>query len=517
VKTCPAFFYGLYILIGSAFAIVPHWSYIIPLAALSFLAKDRKQLSIALITMVATFAYAKTAYTFPQIPSQKAVGAGIFTIDSLSLQSSPFHRSYVYKGTLSSFTTAEGTTWKNIPCRIYPNLKKGRPKADCDFSVAGVLIEKGAQTYVLKPSSLTPIQNSWSFAEIRFLAKEKLHAYLKTLIPDKQACTFLTSMLTGEIEERVLSLEFNRLGLQHILGVSGFQFVLLASCVGFILRLVFPYKAALILLLCFLTGYFILLGNSPPVQRAWIAISVFLIGMLTNLRCTPLNALGVALIVEVLLYPPVITHIGFQLSFLCTWAILEVYPLMRKQLSRWLPIRPFDEVKKMDLWNQHGYIAASMIRESTSLNFSVHLIALPTLLCLFHKFPLLSLAYNLFFPIGASIVFLLTLLALCFSVVFPPLGTLLSLLCNTLTSGLLNLVSHPPAIADIYIRVQSFPLSLVVIFLTLGCCINLSRYSKTYFSNLFLLLLKPLLGLLIQVCPANLFQKMLKKILLKES
>jgi competence protein ComEC len=243
---------------------------------------------------------------------------------------------------------------------------------------------------------------------------------------------------------------------------------LLASYVGFILRLVFPHKTALILLLFFLTGYFILLGNSPPVQRAWITISVFLVGMLTNLRCTPINALGFALIVEVLLYPPVITHIGFHLSFLCTWAILEVYPLMRKLLSRWLPIRAFDEVKKMDLWNQHGYIAASMIRESIALNFSVHLTALPALLCLFHKFPLLSIVYNLFFPIGASLVFLLMLVALCFSILFPFLGTFLSHLCTILTSGLLNLASHPPAIADIYIRVNSFPLSLVVIFLTVG-------------------------------------------------
>lgn len=467
VKTCPAFFYGLHILIGSAFAIAPHWSYIPPLAALAFLAKSHRQTLLALATTAATFAYAKTAYTFPQIPSQKAMGSGLFNIDSLSLQSSPFHRSYVYKGTLSSFTTTEGVTWKNIPCRIYPNLKKGRPKADSDFQVTGTLIEKGPQTYVLKPSTLTPIEKSWSFAETRFLAKEKLHTHLKTLIPDKQACTFLTSMITGEIEERTLSLEFNRLGLQHILGVSGFQFVLLASFVGFILRLIFPYKIALVVLLCFLTSYFILLGNSPPVQRAWIAISVFLIGMLMNLRCTPLNALGVALIIEVLLYPPVITHIGFQLSFLCTWAILEVYPLMRKFFSQLLPIRTLDEVKKMNPWNQHGYIAVSLLRESLALNLSVHLIALPALLSLFHKFPLLSLAYNLFFPFGASLAFFLMLLALCFSIAFPPLGIALSYLCNTLTSGLLHLTSHPPVIADISIRVATFPLSFAVVFLTL--------------------------------------------------
>lgn len=466
MKNCPAFFYGLFILIGAAFAIVPHWSYAIPLIILIILYPQKTALSLGII--VVTFVYAKLAYTFPSIPGEKANGSGIFSIDSVSLQSSPFHRSYVYKGTLDAFTTDKGITWKRIPCRIYPNVKKGRMLADTDFQVKGVLIEKGPQNYVFKPTSMIPMKNdSFRFAEIRFQAKEKLHAYLKTAIPNKQAYTFLTSMLTGEVDERTLSLEFNKLGLQHILGVSGFQFVLLASLVGFILRLVLPYKASLFALLVFLTAYFSLLGNSPPVQRAWIGISVFLIGILANLRCTPLNALGVALICEIVLYPPVITNIGFQLSFLCTLAILEIYPLLRRWISTWLPIRPLKEVLKMNLWNQHGYIAAGLIRESLALNLSVHLVALPALLCLFHKFPLLSLAYNLFLPAGASIVFVLMIVALPFSFVIPPIGQALFYVCNLLTSWLLNLVSHPPAIAEVYLRVGNFPLEWAIALLSI--------------------------------------------------
>jgi predicted membrane metal-binding protein len=70
-------------------------------------------------------------------------------------------------------------------------------------------------------------------------------------------------MLTGDVDDRLLNLEFNRLGLQHILGVSGFQFVLLAALVGFLFRLILPYKIATCGLILSLTAYFFFLATLP--------------------------------------------------------------------------------------------------------------------------------------------------------------------------------------------------------------------------------------------------------------
>lgn len=305
-----------------------------------------------------------------------------------------------------------------------------------------------------------PIEKTFSFAELRFKAKQKLQQILSKSIPNKQSRAFLTSMLTGDIEERVLSSEFRRLGLQHILGVSGFQFVLLASLLSFGLRGFLPFKMAHICLVVFLTLYYFFLGSSPPVERAWVALTIFLIGNLCNLRTTPLNALGAGLIFEVWKSPMSIGDIGFQLSFLCTMAILILYPLMRK--SR----RSLKEVTRMNRWNQHGYIAYSLIRETVALNLAVHLFALPALLFLFHKFPLVSFIYNLFFPFGAAVVFTLFLLALFFSVCLPPLGSLLHECNNFLTDGLLTFASHPPAALDFSIRVKTFPLEWCILLLT---------------------------------------------------
>ncbi len=407
--------------------------------------------------MIAIFTYTKGFYSFPGSLS----GEGVFVIDSVSIHASPFQRSYLYKGMLKSFSTKEGKECSRIPCSFFIPKNKPRPLADCNLRIKAELVEKGPRKYVLKKMTWEPIEKTFSFAELRFQAKQKLQEILSKSIPNKQSRAFLTSMLTGDIEERVLSSEFRRLGLQHILGVSGFQFVLLASLLSFGLRGFLPFKMAHICLVVFLTLYYFFLGSSPPVERAWVALTIFLVGNLCNLRTTPLNALGAGLIFEVCTSPMSISDIGFQLSFLCTTAILILYPLMRKWSQRSLK-----EVSRMNRWNQHGYIAYSLIRETVALNLAVHLFALPALLFLFHKFPLASFIYNLFFPFGAAVVFTLFLLALFFSVCVPPLGALLHACNNFLTDGLLTFASHPPSMLDFSIRVKDFPLEWCVLLLT---------------------------------------------------
>lgn len=465
----PALFYGLFFVLGAAFALQFHWSYAI--AAFALCLSSPKRICFALLSMIAIFSYTKCFYSFPGSFS----GEGEFAIESISIHASPFQRSYLYKGMLKSFTSKEGKQWTRIPCSFFIPKNKPRPPANCNLRVKAELVEKGPRKYVLKKMTWETIEKTFSFAELRFQAKQKLQKILNRSIPSKQSRAFLTSMFTGEIEERVLSSEFRRLGLQHILGVSGFQFVLLASLLSFGLRWFLPFKIAHVCLILFLTFYYFFLGSSPPVERAWIALSVFLIGNLCNLRTTPLNALGAGLIFEVWKSPMSIGDIGFQLSFLCTMAILILYPLMRKWVRIVLPQRPLKEVSLMNRWNQHGYIASSLIRETLALNLAVHLFAIPALLFLFHKFPLTSFIYNLFFPFGAAVVFTLFLLALFFSLCLPPLGSLLHACNNFLTDGLLTFASHPPSILDFSIRIKAFPLQWCILLLTGLFFIAISR------------------------------------------
>ena len=229
--------------------------------------------------------------------------------------------------------------------------------------------------------------------------------YLKRHFKDPKVASFFSSLATGDIDERALSLEFGKIGVNHLLAISGFHFALLTTFCSFILGLFLPRKTTTILLLIVLSAYFFFVGNAPSVQRAWIGIFIFLIGSLFDLRSNALNSLGCALCIEILIDPYCVTHLGFQLSFLATLAILLLYAPCEKLLSLLLPKRPLSLLAVMTPLHQTGHLFSSMIRKALALNIAVHLVTLPVLLFVFLKFPWLSLLYNLFFPfwVGLSI------------------------------------------------------------------------------------------------------------------
>jgi len=286
---------------------------------------------------------------------------------------------------------------------------------------------------------------------------------LKSAISYKKSASFLSSLATGELDERLLTLEFGRIGMQHV--VAGFHFALLAAFFCSIFQLFFRPKVSDVITLLLLTLYFIFIGNSPSIFRAWTAISVFLLGRMNNLRCSALNALGIALIVEILVDPNIVTNLGFQLSFLCTLAILIGYPILNNFLSFLLPIRPLDSVTKMPLCDQFGAILSVFFRQALALVCAVHIFALPLVLFLFHKFPLLSFLYNLVFPTMIGLSFILLCLASAFAFL-PPLSTLLHD-CNSLYSSyLLDMCSNPPVSLEFVIRTSIFPFSLLICILS---------------------------------------------------
>lgn len=419
--------------------------------------------------MAIAFTLTKWQIPTPHFSEEKIEGLAEFHIESLKIQPSPFHRSLLYKGTLTTFTTEEGVS-HDLPCSLYMPLRKNRPLADQDYKIAGTLIAKDGRRYLLKPDKKKvwePIAKTWSLAEWRFQAKEKVCAFLKKEIPSPKSASFLSALATGDIDERALTLEFSRLGIQHILAISGFHFALMAAFFSFFLRLFLKPKHAAVLLLILLTGYFFFIGNGPSVARAWIAISLFLIAQIKELRMTGLNALGMGLIVEILCDPMLILHIGFQLSFLATLSILLVYPAMNKLAWNLLPRRPIDNLAGMRRFSQHIYLIGATLRQSISLNLAVHLATVPLLLFLFHKFPILSLGYNLFIPLGASLSLLLLCTSLLGNLLVPPLGHLLHQINSAFTAALLKTAEHPPAIFDFSLRLKPFPLAVLLAFLTL--------------------------------------------------
>lgn len=373
----------------------------------------------------------------------------MFYTESVSYGHSPFGTSYITKG-----------KWNGISCQIYTPLHKKRPIGN--QVIEGRLLPKTFPNYVLKPSHFENPSSTFSLAEWRFQIKDWVRHQFTNLFPSKDTAAFLLSMVTGEIDDRLMSLQFNRLGLLHLLGVSGFQFSLLALLLGFLLR-----RKNTLLLIILLSSYAFILGNSPPVQRAWMGFILYATARLKGFQISPLNALGAALIWELLLDPLVFFQLGFQFSFLCTAAIFIVYPPLREFFTRWLPSRSFTETRALTPLDRIGHILTFFCRETLALNLAIHLVSLPLIFFHFHKFPFLSLAYNLFLPATVSLAYLFLIPGLVLEPIAHFLAAPFLKVAGFLTDGMLYVATNPPTLFDFQWRVPNFSLSWALLTLSL--------------------------------------------------
>src|SRR5262249_13630022 len=141
------------------------------------------------------------------------------------------------------FQTKEGFIYRDLPCHLYLPLNTRLPTENCDYTIVGTLQQKGDYLFVLKPQKNTPwipVKDTHTFAFLRHRMKKEVRACIKKEIPDKSAQILLTALATGEIDERLLSLEFGKIGLQHLLAISGFHFGLIALFLKGMLRSCFP-------------------------------------------------------------------------------------------------------------------------------------------------------------------------------------------------------------------------------------------------------------------------------------
>src|SRR5262249_28992362 len=161
--------------------------------------------------------------------------------------------------------------------RLFLPANSRPPKEHTDYTLSGTLTEKPDQSFVFKPKKGTKWQSipgTHTFALWRYGAKQHLKRLIRKEMQNKTVQAVLAVLATGEIDERLLSIEFGKVGLQHILAISGFHFALMALFAYGLLRLICPRCVQYPLLLALLTGYYFFLGNAPSIQRAYVMIAL---------------------------------------------------------------------------------------------------------------------------------------------------------------------------------------------------------------------------------------------------
>ncbi len=138
---------------------------------------------------------------------------------------------------------------------------------------------------------------------------------------------------------------FSVTGLSHLLAISGlhvgivaacafFLFYRLAACFKPLLLRALGKKTAALLTLVPVFAYGLLSGMSPSTQRAVLMASVVLVGLLVERDHEPFNTLALAAWGILIVHPPALFSISFQLSFVSVLAILTGTTLLMPYLPR---------------------------------------------------------------------------------------------------------------------------------------------------------------------------------------
>ncbi|OGN55206.1 MAG: hypothetical protein A3D96_04610 [Chlamydiae bacterium RIFCSPHIGHO2_12_FULL_44_59] len=388
-------------------------------------------------------------------PLDSPVQGGYFSISSKATHYSPFQTLLLYKGILY---TEKGS----LPASIYIPSSKPQFSADCDYIVQGGLKKRDLDQAIIKPKKLSPVKHSWSLAEARYQLKGRFRHFLNTHLKKENTASFLGSLVTGDVEKRELRYQFGKLGLQHLLAISGFHFAILIAFASWFLQFFLSSRSTTIALLFVVNGYFLFVGSLPAVQRSYIMATLYLLGPLLNRHSNPLNLLGAAMLIELLLHPLHIRSIGFQLSFACCGGIFLLYPPIKQKLASFLT--PLKEPSLLSCW---GRKCSLFFVQSIGLSLAVNLAIWPLLLYHFHTFPILSLFYNLFFPYLVSMALFLFLLSVAVHLIFPPLSSLCFWATDRLTAELLGLAAYPPIALDYSLTAPHFPFWVIPVYLAI--------------------------------------------------
>lgn len=465
----PALYYGLSILsgIGLAHGVWP------PLFFAFFGENRLKKVGFFVISLLSC---CETIFFMrPIIQNQWVDGVGHLVLRNIQQKSETF---FYYKGILSCFHTQSGEIYYDLPCYFF--LKK-KLSARHHYLITGKIIQKNASYYsLLQIYKESSHGCAYNFIDIRYAIKEQLKHFLLKHIQDDLCLAFFCSLGTGELEGDLLKMQFRKTGLSHLLAISGFHYACVFCTIGIILHHILPKNIAYIFLIFIISLYFLFIGETPSLHRAWLAAFIYLFGYLIKRKPSALNSLGSALTISLLLDPLIVYSIGFQLSYTATFSLLSIYPFVERKLCLYFPMRSKKNINEFPIIQKIGHILSTSIRRLLALNFSISLATLPLILFHFHYFPYIGLFLNLFFPLAVTLSMILLIIS---CLLFFSIGPWILQCAECYTTCFLSVLFYGIEDIDTGIWCATLPfdilLSSLLIIISLGLYLDTIQYSLT--------------------------------------
>ncbi|QGU00010.1 DNA internalization-related competence protein ComEC/Rec2 [Candidatus Syntrophocurvum alkaliphilum] len=189
---------------------------------------------------------------------------------------------------------------------------------------------------VEKPSDIVVIQNNSGYQEIVHNFRTESQEFIKDILPEQQSSVMLGMLLGMRHELPAEQYEdFQKTGIVHIFAVSGLHigFILLISIwITSLFNLAPGLRVFITIAVMFF--YCSVVGWPISVTRAFIMGSIGLIAYYSKSDNSLLNAWGLAGILIMVMDIYSIFKISFQLSFLATFGLIYIFPLIRQAINK---------------------------------------------------------------------------------------------------------------------------------------------------------------------------------------
>ena len=194
----------------------------------------------------------------------------------------------------------------------------------------------------------------------------------------------LRSTLPSQLRE-----DLKKTGTTHLIAISGLH-------VGVVIGMVTTFSIALLgrrrhlyvlIPLVAIWGYALLTGLAPPVYRAAIMGSLYLISLLLGRPRSAMVAISAAAAIMVAVDPDVLEQLSFQLSFLAMVGLIFLAP--------WFQVLGRRLVSRLEGRERWSYATALVISDITAISLGAILATAPLIFFNFHSISLVGLPATL--------------------------------------------------------------------------------------------------------------------------
>lgn len=140
------------------------------------------------------------------------------------------------------------------------------------------------------------------------------------------------AVILGESQllNKNLKSTFSYLGISHILALSGFHMGIILSIFSLISKKINIDKIKRnMIILFFLTLYYLGINHSPSLNRAYFMCVIFLIGNIFYENTELIKSLALSYIISLFIFPTALKNISFKLSYSAVFIIATIFPIIK--------------------------------------------------------------------------------------------------------------------------------------------------------------------------------------------